>query len=101
MDQGVYACSILHVQAHKNERSSHMIHIDELTERDRCCYRRGEMREYVRNHNPVPEDLRHELYLWVCSGHSVHENPWGLMDWRTGLQHDYLAAAEIRKTIKK
>lgn len=33
-----------------------MIHIDELTERDRCCYRRGEMREYVRNHNPVPEE---------------------------------------------
>ena len=68
---------------------------DDLTERDLYMYRRGEMREYIRNHGTLSTDLNHRLYQWVETGHSVHENPWGLRDKKTGLPCDYLEAMDI------
>ncbi len=67
---------------------------DEVTRRDWYCFRRGEMQEYIRNHGILPEDLRHKLFEWVDTGHSVHDNPWGIIDKTTGLPSDYLEAME-------
>ena len=74
---------------------------DDLTERDLYMYRRGEMREYIRNHGILPEQTRHELYEWVQSGHSVHENPWGLYDDLKHMHYDYLAALRLANKQEK
>ena len=65
---------------------------DDLTERDLYMYRRGEMREYIRNHGILPGELHHEIHEWIKSGHGVHENPWRLYDNHKGEPYDYLAA---------
>ena len=53
---------------------------DELTARDWYMYRRGEMREYIRNQGKIDPNSRSRLYQWVDTGHSVHDNPWGIRD---------------------
>ncbi len=73
---------------------------DELTERDMYMYRRGEMREYVRNHGILPAEIHHQLYQWVDSGHDVHDNPWGIRSSKTGLSCDYLEALAILESRK-
>lgn len=79
----------------QNERSAHMLYDDELTQRDLYMYRRGEMREYIRNHGILDPEIHHRLYQWVDTGHSIHDNPWGIRDPQKGLPCDYLAAMDI------
>ena len=69
-----------------------MIYDNELTQRDLYMYRRGEMREYIRNHGILDPDTHHLLYQWVNTGHSVHDNPWGIIDSKRWLPCDYLEA---------
>ena len=83
------------MQAHQKERSMQMIYDDNLTNRDWYMYRRGEMREYIRNHGILEPEIHHRLYQWVATGHSVHDNPWGIRDQQRGLPYDYLSAMEI------
>ena len=71
-----------------------MLNNDELTKRDLYMYRRGEMREYIRNHGILDSEIHHLLYQWVVTGHSVHDNPWGIRDHKRGLPCDYLEAME-------
>ena len=52
------------------------------------------MREYIRNHDILDSDTHHMLYQWGDTGHSVHDNPWGVMDPRRGLTCDYPEAME-------
>ena len=72
-----------------------MIYDDELTKRDWYMYRRGEMSEYMRSHGILSADKRHRLYQWVDTGHSVHDNPWGIRDKEKGMPCDYLEAMDI------
>ena len=72
-----------------------MMNYVELTTRDWYMFRRGEMREYIRNHGILDPDVRHRLLQWVDSGHSIHDNPWGIRDQNTGLPSDYLEAMDI------
>ena len=72
-----------------------MLYDDELTQRDLYMYRRGEMREYIRNHGILHSDIHHQLYQWVNTGHSIHDNPWGIRDPKRGIPYDYLTAMEI------
>ena len=72
-----------------------MIYDDELTRRDLYMYRRGEMREYIRNHGILDSEIHHRLYQWVDTGHSVHDNPWGIRDPQKGLPCEYLEAMNI------
>lgn len=78
----------------KHGRSTHMFNDTELTARDLYMYRRGEMREYIRNHGILDSEIHHMLYQWVVTGHSVHDNPWGIRDHKRGLPCDYLEAME-------
>ena len=78
----------------KQGRSTHMFNDTELTARDLYMYRRGEMREYIRNHGILDSEIHHMLYQWVVTGHSVHDNPWGIRDHKRGLPCDYLEAME-------
>ena len=68
---------------------------DELTARDWYMYRRGEMREYIRNQGKIDPNSRSRLYQWVDTGHSVHDNPWGIRDQNSGLPSDYLDAMNV------
>ena len=76
-----------------------MMYDDELTKRDLYMYRRGEMREYIRNymkeHGSLDPELRHRLYQWVDIGHDVHDNPWGIRDKTSHLPCDYLVAFDL------
>ena len=72
-----------------------MIYDDNLTARDWYMYRRGEMREYIRNRGVFDPEIRHRLYQWVATGHNVYDNPWGIRDPKSGLPCDYLSAMEI------
>lgn len=72
-----------------------MLYDDKLTQRDLYMYRRGEMREYIRNHGILDPDIHHRLFQRVNTGHSVHDNPWGIRDPKRGFPCDYLEAAEI------
>lgn len=94
MDQGAYVKHTPYAGS-PNERSRHMIYNDELTARDWYMYRRGEMREYIRSHGILHPEKQHLLSQWINAGHSVHDNPWGIRDEKTGLSCDYLAAMEI------
>ena len=67
----------------------------ELTKRDLYMYRRGEMREYIRNHGILDPEIHYRLYQWVDTGHSVHDNPWGIMAAGKCLPCDYLEAMKI------
>ena len=77
------------------ERSMHMIYDDEVTKRDWYMFRRGEMSEYIRNHGNIHLDLYQKLYQWVETGHSIHENPWGIRNPKSNLPCDYITAMEI------
>lgn len=72
-----------------------MLYDDELTQRDLYMYRRGEMHEYIRNHGILDFEIHQRLYQWVDTGHSVHNNPWGIRDPRKSLPCDYLEAMDI------
>ncbi len=73
----------------------------EMTSRDWYMYRRGEMTEYIRNHPIKDMDIRHALYQWVDTGHSVHDNPWGIPDKNRVRPCDYLTAMEIHYSLQK
>ena len=75
--------------------ATHMIYDDEITKRDWYMYRRGEMREYLRNHDILNSDIMHAIYQWVDTGHSVHDNPWGIWDKTQSKPCDYLKAMSI------
>ena len=77
------------------ERSMHMIYDDEVTKRDWYMFRRGEISEYIRNHGNIHLDLYQKLYQWVETGHSIHENPWGIRNPKSNLPCDYITAMEI------
>ena len=68
---------------------------DDLTERDLYMYRRGEMREYIRNHGILPGETHHKIHEWVKAGHSVHQNPWGLYDNQRHEPYDFLTALRL------
>ena len=74
---------------------------NELTERDLYMYRRGELREYIRNHRPLSIEIQHELRLWVDAGHSVYENPWKMYIIECGFELGYLEAKERFFSEKK
>ena len=67
----------------------------EPTKRDWYMYRRGEMSDYIRNHGILDAEIHHRLIQWVGTGHSVHDNPWGIRDKNTGFPCDYLEAMNI------
>lgn len=73
-----------------------MIYDDEVTKRDWYMYRRGEMREYLRNHPIYDETIKHALYRWVDIGNSVHDNPWGIPTLDRTRSADFLEAYAIR-----
>ena len=73
---------------------------DKITERDMYMYRRGEMREYIRNRGILPSEIHHQLYQWVDSGHDVHDNPWGIRSMKTGSPCDFLEALDILESRK-
>lgn len=78
-----------------------MTYDDELTSRDWYMYRRGEMAEYLRNRPALHMDIRHALYQWVDTGHSVHDNPWGVLDRDRSIPCDYLTAFAVQYGAQK
>lgn len=79
----------------RKKGANRMIYDDELTKRDWYMYRRGEMREYLRHHDILNGEIRHALYQWVDTGHSVHDNPWGIWDETRNKPCDYIKAMSI------
>ncbi len=77
-----------------------MIYNDKLTKRDMYMYRRGEMREYIRNRGILSPEIHQQLLQWVDAGHDVHENPWGIRSIETGWPCDYLEAMKIMEDRK-
>ena len=78
-----------------------MTYDDELTKRDWYMYRRGEMAECIRNHPISDPDIRHALYQWVDTGHSVHDNPWGIADKSRVRPCDFLTAFSVQYGLQK